>query len=478
MPPPPFAGPAAAAPVPRQAWAVLLAILVLAVVLRLWAALDDFWLDEIWSYYQAMSAPHWSSVFGIRHDNNHLLNTLFLRAVGPCTDWLWYRLPALGTGILLVAVLGLDRLARAPVAALTAAALAALSFPLILTGSEARGYAPAMLCAVLAWILLRDAAPERGGWRPYAFWACVVLGFLWHLTFVYVYAALLLFSLARAAAQPAGPRRWSELVRWHAVPMLCAGALYWFFVRQMSFGGGGEAQPFLVVLQAALALATGAPDTGLGVVTGVAAFALVLCAGVFLLEREGSAEWIFFAAVLSVAPAFVLLVRPPTSFYARYLFLLLPFLYLLSGHVVAAVWRSGRLGRAVCLVPLLFAAGQAPRNASLLTTGRGRFLDTVEFLAAETRGTTITVGSDHDFRTRMVLSFYGRYLPSERTLDYVPMAELAARPPEWFLAHRQSEEEKALPPSQMHLGTTNYRLVREFPGCGYSGWTWYVFRRR
>lgn len=53
-----------------------------------------------------------------------------------------------------------------------------------------------------------------------------------------------------------------------------------------------------------------------------------------------------------------------------------------------------------------------------LKNGRGHYLDAVMYLAEHTKDKIITVGSDHDFRNEMVLSFYAKYLPSGKEIVY------------------------------------------------------------
>src|SRR6476620_3483199 len=80
--------------------AVVIAI-ALAVVLRFWASLDNFWLDEIWSWMMVRQLKSPLEVFTrLHHDNNHYLNTLVLYAFGPDAPLYLYRLPAVlaGTG--------------------------------------------------------------------------------------------------------------------------------------------------------------------------------------------------------------------------------------------------------------------------------------------------------------------------------------------------------------------------------------------
>ena len=61
-------------------------LVVAAGLVRLAAASNEFWLDEVWSLFIALDAKSAWRLFTVRHDNNHILNTLYLRAIGLTDD--------------------------------------------------------------------------------------------------------------------------------------------------------------------------------------------------------------------------------------------------------------------------------------------------------------------------------------------------------------------------------------------------------
>ena len=86
----------------------LFLIILVASLLRLAGIFDDFWLDEIWSWRFARDAHSASEILlgpAFHHDNNHVLNTMFLYVLGDRQNWCVYRLLSLatGTGIVLIA---------------------------------------------------------------------------------------------------------------------------------------------------------------------------------------------------------------------------------------------------------------------------------------------------------------------------------------------------------------------------------------
>src|SRR4051812_34384045 len=124
--------------------ALILTTLVLALLLRVVCLDAEFWLDEIWSAGLARQAGSLAGVFAVRHDNNHHLNTAWLRLL-PEDVWPgWYRLHSLLAGlasVLLAARIG-SRWGKT--ASVIAAWLVACNYWLVLASSEARGYALAV----------------------------------------------------------------------------------------------------------------------------------------------------------------------------------------------------------------------------------------------------------------------------------------------------------------------------------------------
>src|ERR1039458_4360688 len=83
----------------NQYW--LLGLLLLtAALIRYYGALNDLWLDEIWSVrlVEKISSP-WQVFTKIHHDNNDYLNSLWLYFCGFHGNWPGYRIPSLVAGV-------------------------------------------------------------------------------------------------------------------------------------------------------------------------------------------------------------------------------------------------------------------------------------------------------------------------------------------------------------------------------------------
>lgn len=404
----------------------------------------------------------------IHHDNSHPLNTLYLYFVSGSRDWATYRLFSLLCGLLSVAVLARDR--EEGRGGLFAAGLAAVSAPMVLYATEARGYAASGLFALLCFRLFdapRGASPARRA----AFGVCAVLGFLSHLTFVYVFAALGLWSLHRAPA----PLRAREAASWFAGPALAVGAIEAVVAHGMVVGGANVV-PFWKVLPRTLVLWSGAPDFGLPAAAGVTAFIALLAWEWRRLRAERPHEAMFFAALFAGGAACAAAMPFPAE---RYLFVCLPFALLLAGRALARLSARGGAPRiAVAALALAFLCGNAVRVRGLATAGRGHYLEAVQRMAAETPDGPVSVGSDHRFRNETLLRFYETYVSPPRTFEYLPEELWPARgAPQWYLRHATDADVRAEPAGLSFADGSRYALVETYPYSGLSGWTWLLYRR-
>ena len=76
------------------------AVIALGSILILFAARGDLWLDEIWSIFFAEAAKSpWDILARFKHDNNHVLNTLYLYIIGKQQHLIVYRGLAIASGI-------------------------------------------------------------------------------------------------------------------------------------------------------------------------------------------------------------------------------------------------------------------------------------------------------------------------------------------------------------------------------------------
>ena len=175
-----------------------------------------------------------------KHDNNHVLNSWWLRLVessGPPEHWFRYRLWSLLTGVLGSLAMAAIAWRRSPLEGVFAAGIGSLSYVLIHYSSECRGYASVCCFATLAWLAL-DRGLARPRWGSIlAFWLSCVLGVLSHSTFAFAYVGFCGWSLLawRQGVPGARPLR---LVALHSLPFVFLTAIYVLRIRGMTIGGG------------------------------------------------------------------------------------------------------------------------------------------------------------------------------------------------------------------------------------------------
>jgi hypothetical protein len=452
---------------------VAAALVLAAAIVRVLGARGDLWLDEIWSMELARVAGSAVGVFTqLHHDNNHHLNTLWLVLVGYDAGPVAVRLLAILAGTAMVAVAALGG-GRDRALALGWAFLLAFSCVLVHYGSEARGYGPALLFAVAAYLALdRLLATGRASWGI-GFAAAAVLGFLSHLTFLYAFLAFLAWAGAAAWKDAGKPALVGGLALAFLPPVAFYLVLWALDLRHLAVGGGPEYR-LLDVLRELVRTTYGIPA---GPLEWAALTFLALPAiGIVRLVRDRDPRWAFFLVVILVGPAAVLLATRPEYLAPRYFLVAVPFLLWLTASGALALARTGTAGRAAAIaLALVFLAGNGASLARLVRDGRGQYREALAFILRSEPGPVASVGSDHDFRNATVIGRHVRDLPGVNRFRYLQAGEWTSGSPRWVLVHHFAGDPA---PDPVILGPTGtrYDLVRVFPYAGLSGWDWYVYR--
>lgn len=358
-------------------WVAVGAACVAAFALRLAAADGALWTDEAWSVVYAAEARDAAGVFlRINHDNNHHLYSLWLQAIGPGPPPLLARFPAVVAGTLTVPVAAMFAARRSRAAGLAAALLFSVSPALVTFGSEARGYAPMLLAAML-FLLVGSGEPRGARWLLALI---ATMGMLSHLTMAATVALVTLWIYLdrRAALGPlAAVRKTARL----AGPSLAATAavVVLVFAAAAASSTGLRLGGYLAFswrdYGASLGdLATWTVGIGLDPAwMGPAAVALVAA---FLALRPP--QWLgsrarLYAILILAVPLAAALLQPGNAGFARYyLTSALGLLLLLAEWLGRAIGRRGRQ-RALALAALAAVTSAALwRDAQLAGQGRGR----------------------------------------------------------------------------------------------------------
>ncbi|HTI49367.1 MAG TPA: hypothetical protein VL475_00395, partial [Planctomycetaceae bacterium] len=467
----------------RLAIALAALVLLLAAAARYFSGGDGLWLDEIWTLTLAFSpkvTSPWDILTGMHQENNHYLNTFCVWLLGPQSDWMLYRLPPMIAGTASVAIAGLIGRRRSDVAALLAMLLVGASYVLIHYSSEARGYSFAV-CFSLLCLDCQERVLSGARWPAVAGTAAsAIAGVLSQPVFLAFYGALLVWSAGKITLMIQARRkgRWRSLQQCglcHIPPLVFFAWLYAVDLRRV-FNAGGPVYPLTEVVLQTFSLAGGGPD-GAGQTAGAILVILTFIVSLAILWRVDRGWCVLALLAIVVMPALLLIATGRREVYPRYFVIPITLLNVTFAFGLAAVWKSGtalpRLMGGVLLAASLI--GNGIHVARLLEFGRGGNLQTVQFLDEHTAGREISVGSDFDFRNRMVLLFYSQYLSDPRRLHYYLQNQWPARGPEWLLVHNLDRRFKPAPDLTDDAGR-RYHLARFYPYAGLSGWCWAVYR--
>lgn len=454
-------------------------LLLLAFLLIIACACGDLWFDEIWSLTIAASATSPLDILTVyRHDNNHILNTLFLYLIGPQKHFYFYRLLSIASGFGSLIIMALLTKERGKFATVCMLLLGGTSYPLVLYFSEARGYAPAIFFSLLAyWIHDRYRSRLTPAYAA-LFWIALIAGFLAHFTFIIFIIAIFTLSCIHEKNSDHTPlQRVRRVCLLYALPALALMIMYYFYLRQMAIGGGDDYRTLDIITYAALLL-HGLPDGGFSRFFSLLCYAGAVFGGVFMLKCKHRDEWLFYLMILVIAPALMLIVTKPPVLYFRYFILCFPFYYLLLAKILGECYRANsvQLTITACAIIGLIMTGQSRRLMQLATVGRGGYSKAITYIAGNTAGSTLNIGSDHDFRNRMLLIFYSRFLSGNKTLNYINQDSWQLTPPEWVLSHSQDHLPRPIPELAVN-GVGAYKLEQQFPSTVDSGWHWFLYHR-
>ncbi len=442
------------------------------------AARGDLWLDEIWSlsFAEAAKTP-WEILLLFKHDDNHILNTLFLYLMGKQQNLLLYRAFAILSGIASLILLVKIASQWGRLEGIFVLLLAGTSYPLVLYFSEARGYAPAILFSLLSFYILQDNRMSYSPMKLILFWLASILGVLAHLTYLIVFSALAIYIIHyEFTTRKTFFRKSLQTAKYLSVPFTFIIFFYFSYVRGMAIGGGPPIDKYAELAKGVDCL-LGLPDT-LWII-GLLLIILILSFAAFMAYSEKKPVWSFYLAVLLIMPAAIIAVTNPAYFHFRYVIVCFPFYYLILSFILAKLWSADKkplLYLAVLLVGL-YIGGQSIRLWPLFHYGRGSYQTIIKEMMDTTAGNVITVGSDNDFRNKMVLSFYSRFVQGGKTIQYIDQQFWDVQPPEWLIMH--SLDESVEPEQWIQISTDRtYRLTRAEQFSGNSGFSWFLYHDR
>jgi hypothetical protein len=452
-----------------------------AVILRIKGLFFDLWLDEIWtlSILKEVRDPL-EIATRIHSDNNHILNSLWIFLIGTTDKLYLYRLLSFICSLLTFPVLW--HLIRKKPGLEQAIILLffSLSFPLVLYGSEARGYAPMILFCLLAFYLLEEILNGCTKTKKlFFFWISIIAGVLCHLSMLQGYLAFLIWSIWRMRNKI----HIQLLVKVHLIPLTAISLLYFYFIRQLP-PGTGTIRSYPEVLIESISVLFGGPmlaackvEWGAAALVTAVTILTVTALEIVLLLKKKSDRSFFYLLIIFIIPVLTLILLQPRVIFLRYFLINLIFLFFTSASFCSRIWRNGPIGKLlVCLLIALFCAGSGKYLLLFLQHGRGEYKNALSFIVNNSDGNYITVSSDQEYRNRKVIEYYEPEFAGIKFI-YFDTAENTEFTPEWFLLHSESPFCPPQKPVFLLSRENEYKPVKIFPHAGLSGWSWYIYRR-
>jgi hypothetical protein len=445
------------------------------VVVRVFAAQNDLWFDEIWTLELLRERVHsLGDIFtNVKHSNNHHLSSLWMWLVGQNASALVYRLPSVLASIGTVALAGLIGARRSRLEGCIAVILTSWSYLLIHFGTDARGYSLAIFFALLAWYALQQFEERRSWLWIIVFWSAVLLGFLAHLEFVICFAGLVAWATWRLVRYRS---KWREAVldlfALLTVPIMLMLVFYFVALRGYEVGGGPEYQVIPLLIKTGSYMLGGPASGAAAGMVALLAIASIYAVLVYLMFKRND-HWIFYAVVI-VVPLGLLPFLLPIALSVRYFIISVAASLVLLSSGYAVLLRRGVAGRDMGLTLLtIFVVGNAVNTANLLRFGRGQYLAALQFMEKNSEGREVVVTSDHDFRNGMLVNYYKRHLARPDSMRYANGPTLNEGGADWLIFHRFDLTGRRDQVADEHGNA--YQLVKIYRYSDNSGWNWLLY---
>ncbi len=473
----------------RQTYlAALGVVFLLSAALRVAASSGDLWLDEIMSLNAARGCQNILQIFSLNHDNNHLLNSVWLFLLSGVDNPMLLRgfslLSGFGTLFLLLTwpetrtrgaeggspltdTFDIERVLRM--------LMIGASYPLVLYDSEARGYATMMFGGLLAWRVLWVGA--FGFRAALIFWIGSGLCVLGHSSGVQWHCALLVWSLVTVWLSPARGVIGRSLALFHLPVIIGVGILWLGFISQLP-AGSGSLRSWYEVLVSALSIGFGGPLVS-ELAPEVSLLALLIAIVVLvLIIRALVSQWnqdrrfaITCLTGIALVPIAAVVLFDPRVIYERYFLSSLVFIYFLLARFAADLWHKNSVARAVVAVALvMFVIGQALNLASLMAHHRGSYKSLLVEVLAVDSADPLVVTRDHSFRIDLVSRYYQQQIEGGERLvfQHDPLAR-------WHIVHSQDSEWLPPPFIPGPEGASLEKVSCRF-SAPLSGWSWCAYR--
>lgn len=457
---------------------MLFVIVAIGVSLRWAGMMNELWLDEIWSLRNALEPNSWTGIFTtLQTDNNHHLNSLWLRSIGLGAPAWAYRAMSFAAGVATIPLAYAIGRRDSERLGVLMALFIALSYLTGYYASEARGYASLMFFTLVAWFFLQAYVSTLSVGAAAGFWLAAVGGLVSHSTFIVFFIAAVLWGNAALQQQRRPGRDRQAMAIAFGVPTVFLVGFYLTVLRGMIVAGGPERTLADVVGQSLSLLISGPAGGWLMAVVAVGV-ALATGTAVVMLQRRHAIRWLMYTTVIGIAPALLLIAQPNALIYPRYFLIPGLFVLLALAELCSLMWSADVRGRTVVVGAVsMMSVGAAGHAWSLAALGRGHFdLAAAQLAAAATSG-SVTVAAVSplpgvDGRTRLQLDYHLRRLNAAERVSYEDAGH-ELRAAEWLVRESFGDD---IAPEEVTAAGSSFRRVAHYPAAELAGINWTLYK--
>jgi hypothetical protein len=476
---------------PAALQAVGIAAIAAGFILRCLAAQGELWLDELWSLIHVIDLNTPVAIFtSVKHDNNHLLNSVWMWLMGLREPALAHRLPSLFFSVVLLIALARHLLAHQRDGTMaTWIVLVAASYPVILYSTEARGYSLALLMSVIGYLsLVRLLERPSDSKAMLAFSISGIIGCLSHAIYVLFLAPAIVW-IGYCAITSAAELNVRKLVRTAILPpVLTACILTLTFYAGMEIGGA-PLLPYLEVAASTISVSFGGEPLSASspAVTGwsafLALFVIVVCISELAMWVRSKDPQAVLVSLILITPWIAVPLLQPHFILPRYFLIQVVFAYLVVARFTCRLASRGTLGRGIGIALIIaIVAANVRHTYQLWSLGRSHFREVFSSAASSVRkgDDKVSIGGDQDFQNSLRLHYAIRSLPQNQgkfdNLQYIPSYRTSQESPR-FVIRETLDAHEELPTSFTLPSGAKYSLLRVYKAPPLSSSHVYVYEK-
>jgi len=465
----------------RQLVAIIAVTAIIGLVLRIMAASDSLWLDELWSMLLVRDLAQPFAVFyAVSHDNNHFLNAFWLALIGPDHDALLIRAPSVLFGVLTVAAAARLGSRSGPYVAFVTALLFAVAYPMVHYGSEARGYGGLILATVVAIDAFERALINPQGRDRILLGIAIGFGTLSHLTMIIPagilgIVALVHFGRSRDALGAIDPSLALFRPAMIAIfPTAIAMAAGIFVTGHFKIGGTDPftVSGFMAGFGGISALSLGLPISLWSNLAAIGAVGFIAVLSAVMDRGSSPSRRTLTALNLVIIPLLVFVAHVNNTVYPRYFLFSGVVLLIVVGDFIGRALGKGGAFRAVGAGTLaLLILGHGANLTQFFKTGRGNY-DVIVSRMTEA-GPTVYV-SNETFKNGTMVDYYAlrREVQLKQTTNVCDDAVA------WYV---YGDFEHGVLPNELDLDgegcSRRFVIDVQSDYFGLSGWRWTLYRK-